>query len=77
MAAKQKEKLLVKEVRKEKQKEEQEVMMPDVTDDVFVTPAEQKPLHVDREAPERQMTKKKLKLTELKKKIRMKRKGPR
>lgn len=67
----------MKEVRKEKQKEEQEVMMPDVTDDVFVTPAEQKLLHVDREAPECQMTKKKLKLTELKKKIRMKRKGPR
>ncbi|KAA0719641.1 Ribosome biogenesis protein BRX1 -like protein [Triplophysa tibetana] len=77
MAAKQKEKLLVKEVRKEKQKEEQEVMMPDVTDDVFVTPAEQKPLNVDREAPERQMTKKKLKLTELKKKIRRKHNGPR
>lgn len=65
----------MKEIRKEKHKEEQEVLTPDVTDDVFVTPAEQKPLQIDREAPEPQNTKKKLKLTELKKKTLMKRKG--
>lgn len=75
MGAKQKEKQLVKETHKEKQQEEQNVVMPDVTDDVFVTSAQQKPPRSEREAPERQMTKKRLKLTELKKKMLMKRKG--
>ncbi|XP_065099633.1 ribosome biogenesis protein BRX1 homolog [Paramisgurnus dabryanus] len=74
-AAKQKERQMVKEIRKEKRKEGQEVLTQDVTDDVFVTPAEQKTVHVEWEAPEPQTTKKKLKLTELKKRTLMKRKG--
>ncbi|XP_051536261.1 ribosome biogenesis protein BRX1 homolog, partial [Myxocyprinus asiaticus] len=75
MAAKQKERQMVKEIKNEKRKEGQEVMSQDVTDDVFVTPAEQKPVQIELDAPKSQINKKKLKLTELKKKKLMKRKG--
>lgn len=73
-AAKQKERQMVKEIRKEKRKEEQEVMTQDVTDDVFETPAEPKVTQVELEAPEPRRSKK-LRLSELKKRTLMKRKG--
>ncbi|KAL1253562.1 hypothetical protein QQF64_018255 [Cirrhinus molitorella] len=75
MAARQQERQMVKEIRKEKRKEDQGVLTQDVTDDVFATPAEPKEPEVELEPPERQNTKKKLKLTELKKRTLMKRKG--
>ncbi|XP_050960890.1 ribosome biogenesis protein BRX1 homolog isoform X2 [Labeo rohita] len=75
MAAKQKERQMVKEIRKEKRKEEHEVLTQDVTDDVFATPAEPKEPPVELEPPEPRSTKKKLRLTELKKRTQMKRKG--
>ncbi|KAK7131728.1 hypothetical protein R3I94_016760 [Phoxinus phoxinus] len=73
-AHRQKERQMVKEIRKEKRSEEQEVMRPDVTDDVFLTPADPKPAQIQLEAPEPRGQKKK-KLSELKKKKLMKRKG--
>ncbi|XP_051962010.1 ribosome biogenesis protein BRX1 homolog [Xyrauchen texanus] len=75
MAAKQKERQMVKEIKKDKRKAGQEVMSQDVTDDVFVTPAEQKPVQIEVDAPKSQINKKKLKLAALKKKKLMKRKG--
>ena len=76
-AAKQKERQLVKEIRLEKRKAVKEVLREDVTDDVFVTPAEEKPERVENEAPgpDKTKRKKKKKLTELKKKTLLKRKG--
>ncbi|MCJ8741221.1 hypothetical protein PDJAM_G00068190 [Pangasius djambal] len=75
MSAKQKEKQMVKQIRLEKRKETKEVVTRDVTDDVFVTPAEEKPVKVELEAPEPGPSKKKKKLTELKKRTLLKRKG--
>ncbi|XP_017568705.1 ribosome biogenesis protein BRX1 homolog [Pygocentrus nattereri] len=76
-AARQKERQMVKEIRLEKRKEVKEVLTEDVTDDVFVTPAEEKPKEVEHEAPRpsKSKKKKKLKLTELKKRTLLKRKG--
>ncbi|XP_067279078.1 ribosome biogenesis protein BRX1 homolog [Pseudorasbora parva] len=76
-AARLKERQMVKEIRKGKRTEEKEVITQDVTDDVFVTPAEPKALEVELEAPEPRpdRKKKKQRLTELKKKTLMKRKG--
>ncbi|XP_036444799.1 ribosome biogenesis protein BRX1 homolog [Colossoma macropomum] len=75
-AARQKERQMVKEIRLEKRKEVKEVLTEDVTDDVFVTPAEEKPKQVEHEAPRPgKNKKKKLKLTELKKRTLLKRKG--
>ncbi|XP_026880098.2 ribosome biogenesis protein BRX1 homolog [Electrophorus electricus] len=74
MASKQKEKQLVKEIRLEKRKEVKELPTADVTEDVFVTPAEEKPVEVELEAPAPER-KKKLKLTELKRRTWLKRKG--
>ncbi|XP_066502118.1 ribosome biogenesis protein BRX1 homolog [Hoplias malabaricus] len=78
-AAKLKERQLVQEIRLEKRKAVKEVLTEDVTDDVFVTPAEEKPIHVENEAPgpDQAKRKKKLKLTELKRRTLMKRKGMR
>ncbi|KAK3524625.1 hypothetical protein QTP70_031380, partial [Hemibagrus guttatus] len=75
MSAKQKEKQMVKQIYLEKRSETKEAVTKDVTDDVFVTPAEEKPLKVELEAPEPKPSKKKKKLTELKKKNLLKRKG--
>ncbi|XP_060790947.1 ribosome biogenesis protein BRX1 homolog [Neoarius graeffei] len=76
MSAKQKEKQMVKQILLEKRNEPKEVMTNDVTDDVFITPAEEKPVTVELEAPEPQLNKKKKKkLTELKKRTLLKRKG--
>ncbi|MCI4386985.1 hypothetical protein PGIGA_G00069030 [Pangasianodon gigas] len=75
MSAKQKEKQMVKQIQLEKRKETKEVVTKDVTDDVFVTPAEEKPVKVELEAPEPGPSKKKKKLTELKKRTLLKRKG--
>ncbi|KAG7320746.1 hypothetical protein KOW79_015161 [Hemibagrus wyckioides] len=75
MSAKQKEKQMVKQIYLEKRSETKEAVTKDVTDDVFVTPAEERPLKVQLEAPEPKPSKKKKKLTELKKKKLLKRKG--
>lgn len=76
MSAKQKERQMVKQIYLEKKKETKEVMTKDVTDDVFVTPAAEKPVKVELEAPQPGPSKKKKKtLTELKKRTVMKRKG--
>lgn len=75
MSAKQKERQMVKQIHLEKRSEAKEPVTTDVTDDVFVTPAEKKQRKVQLEAPEPSKKKKKKKLTELKKKKLMKRKG--
>ncbi|KAK2827705.1 hypothetical protein Q7C36_018631 [Tachysurus vachellii] len=75
MSAKQKERQMVKQIHLEKRSEAKEPVTTDVTDDVFVTPAEKKQRKVQLEAPEPKPKKKKKKLTELKKKKLMKRKG--
>lgn len=75
MSAKQKERQMVKQIHLQKKNEPKEVMTKDVTDDVFVTPAEEKPVKVELEAPEPGPSKKKKKLTELKKRTLLKRKG--
>ncbi|XP_053334633.1 ribosome biogenesis protein BRX1 homolog isoform X2 [Clarias gariepinus] len=77
-SAKQKEKQMVKQIRLEKRNEPKEVLTRDVTDDVFATPAEEKPVTVEHEAPDPALSKKKKKkktLSELKKRTLMKRKG--
>ncbi|XP_076851998.1 ribosome biogenesis protein BRX1 homolog [Brachyhypopomus gauderio] len=74
MAAKQKEKQMVKEMQLEKRKEVKEMPPSDVAEDVFATPAEEKQVEVEVEAPA-PVRKKKLKLMELKMKTRLKRKG--
>lgn len=66
---------MVKQIRLEKRKETKEAVTTDVTDDVFATPAEEKPVEVELEAPEPKPSKKKKKLTELKKRTLTKRKG--
>lgn len=67
-AAKLKERQMVKQIRLEKRNETKEVLTKDVTDDVFVTPADEKPDVVEYEAPEPKLNKRKKKLSELKKK---------
>lgn len=66
---------MVKEIRLEKRNEVKEVLTVDVTDDVFVTPAEEKPANVGNRAAGPERKKKKMKLSELKKRNLMKRKG--
>nr|ADO27860.1 brix domain-containing protein 2 [Ictalurus furcatus] len=76
MSAKQKERQMVKQIRLEKRSETKEVRTKDVTDDVFVTPAEEKLVTVELEAPAPQPSKKKKKtLSDLKKRTLLKRKG--
>lgn len=74
-AARLKERQMVKELLKEKRSEEKEVLARDVTDDVFLTPAESRDPEVQLQPPEPQRSTKKLRLSELKKKTQMKRKG--
>lgn len=50
-AAKVREKQLVKELKKVKKTEAKENQDDDVTADVFLTPAEEKPVHIQTEAP--------------------------
>ncbi|XP_041826141.1 ribosome biogenesis protein BRX1 homolog [Melanotaenia boesemani] len=57
-AAKVREKQLVKEMQKMKRTEAKENLNKDVTADVFVTPAEEKPVHIQTEAPEPKVVKK-------------------
>lgn len=76
MSAKQNERQMVKQIRLEKKNQTKEVVTGDVTEDVFVTPAEEKAVEVELEAPKPGPSKKKKKkLTELKKKKLLKRKG--
>ncbi|XP_030624822.1 ribosome biogenesis protein BRX1 homolog [Chanos chanos] len=72
--AKQRERHMVKEAQKIRKSEAKEVVTEDVTDDVFATPAEEKPVEVELEPPEPKPVKKR-KLTELKKRTLLKRKG--
>lgn len=58
-AAKVREKQMVKEMHKMKRTETKEDLNRDVTADVFLTPAEEKPVHIETEAPEPKVTKKK------------------
>lgn len=50
-AAKVREKQMVKELHKAKRAEQKECVDRDVTADVFLTPAEEKPVHIQTEAP--------------------------
>lgn len=75
MSAKQKERQMVKQVRLDKRSETKEPVISDVTDDVFLTAAPVKPVQVELEAPEPGPSKKKKKLTQLKKNKLLKRKG--
>ncbi|KAJ8338976.1 hypothetical protein SKAU_G00357620 [Synaphobranchus kaupii] len=58
-AAKLREKQMVKELQKMKRLEEKEVVTQDVTDDVFATPSEEKPIVIQHEAPPLKKVKKK------------------
>lgn len=58
-AAKVRERQMVKELHKMKKTEAKEDLNRDVTADVFVTPAEKKPIHIQTEAPEPKVSKKK------------------
>ena len=49
---------MVKEIQKMKRTEAKEDITKDVTADVFFTPAEEKPVHIETEAPEPKMAKK-------------------
>uniref|UniRef100_A0AAQ5ZDN0 Ribosome biogenesis protein BRX1 homolog n=1 Tax=Amphiprion ocellaris TaxID=80972 RepID=A0AAQ5ZDN0_AMPOC len=60
-AAKVREKQMVKEMHKLKKAEVKEDLVKDVTADVFLTPAEEKPVHIQTEAPEPKVVKKKQK----------------
>uniref|UniRef100_A0A3Q3VL32 Ribosome biogenesis protein BRX1 homolog n=1 Tax=Mola mola TaxID=94237 RepID=A0A3Q3VL32_MOLML len=57
-AARVREKQMVKEMQKIKRTEAKEDLDRDVTADVFLTPAEEKPVHIETEAPEPKMVKK-------------------
>ena len=57
-AAKVREKQMVKEMHKVKRAEQKENLDRDVTADVFLTPAEEKPVHIQTEAPEPKAVKK-------------------
>lgn len=58
-AAKIREKQMVKELQKMKRTEAKEDVTQDVTADVFVTPADEKPVQIETEAPEPKAVKKK------------------
>ena len=74
VAAKQRERQLVREVQKAKRNETKEVLKNDVTDDVFDTPGVEKPVEIELEAPPPKVLKRS-RLTELRRKTRLKRKG--
>ncbi|XP_040915243.1 ribosome biogenesis protein BRX1 homolog [Toxotes jaculatrix] len=57
-AARVREKQMVKEIQKMKRTEAKEDLAKDVTADVFLTPAEEKPVHIETEAPEPKVVKK-------------------
>ena len=57
-AARVREKQMVKEMQKMKRTEAKEDLARDVTADVFVTPAEEKPVHIETEPPVPKMVKK-------------------
>uniref|UniRef100_A0A673YLT8 Ribosome biogenesis protein BRX1 homolog n=1 Tax=Salmo trutta TaxID=8032 RepID=A0A673YLT8_SALTR len=57
-ASKLREKQMVKELQKLKRTENKEVVTRDVTDDVFATPAEERPVHIELEAPAAKVVKK-------------------
>lgn len=59
-AAKVRERQMVKELHKIKKSEAKEDLDKDVTADVFVTPAEEKPVHIETEPPQFKEKKKKL-----------------
>ncbi|XP_023275374.1 ribosome biogenesis protein BRX1 homolog [Seriola lalandi dorsalis] len=60
-AAKVREKQMVKEMQKMKRTDTKVDSVRDVTADVFLTPAEEKPVHIETEAPEPKVSKKKQK----------------
>lgn len=60
-AARVREKQMVKDLLKVKRTEAKEDLVTDITADVFMTPAEEKPVHIETEAPEPKMAKKKKK----------------
>lgn len=57
-AARVREKQMVKEVQKIKRTEAKEDLSRDVTADVFLTPADEKPVHIETEPPEPKLKKK-------------------
>lgn len=57
-AAKVREKQMVKEMQKMKRTEAKEDLVKDVTADVFLTPADEKPVHIETEAPQPKVVKK-------------------
>ncbi|KAF3701950.1 Ribosome biogenesis protein BRX1 -like protein Brix domain-containing protein 2 Bx24 [Channa argus] len=57
-AAKIREKQMVKEMQKMKRTEAKDDLSKDVTADIFLTPAEEKPVHIETEAPVRKVVKK-------------------
>lgn len=57
-AARVREKQMVKEMQKMKRTEAKEDLTRDVTADVFLTPSEERPVHIQTEAPEPKMVKK-------------------
>lgn len=57
-AARVREKQMVKEMQKMKRSEAKQGLAEDVTADVFLTPAEEKPVHIETEAPEPKVPKK-------------------
>ncbi|GAA6230053.1 ribosome biogenesis protein BRX1 homolog [Lates japonicus] len=57
-AARVREKQMVKEMQKMKRSDAKQGFAEDVTADVFLTPAEEKPVHIETEAPEPKVAKK-------------------
>ncbi len=57
-AARVREKQMVKELQKQKRTEAKQDLATDVTADVFLTPADRKPVHIQTEAPEPKVVKK-------------------
>lgn len=58
-AARVREKQIVKDLHKMKRTEAKEDLVTDITADVFATPAEEKPVLIETEAPEPKIAKKK------------------
>lgn len=56
-AARVREKQMVKEMQKMKRTEAKQDLEKDITADVFFTPAEEKPVHIETEAPEPKVAK--------------------
>ena len=70
-AARVREKQMVKEMQKMKRTEAKEDLNQDVTEDVFVTPAEDKPVHIETEAPKGQVSNKNKRKALKRQKLRM------